>query len=167
MTNIRRYFSPGQVYFLTHVTYKRKPILIDNADLLKTAIYDVKTDTPFEIIAFAIMPDHFHIIIDPGKSNLSTIFKRIKLKFSTNYRKALTIKSGRIWQNRFWDHQIRNQDDLNAHIDYIHYNPVKHGLVNDPFVYKHSSLPEFYDQGLYGRDWGVKLDLIFEGEFGE
>lgn len=167
MTNIRRYFTLGHLYFLTHVTHKRMPILTENADLLNSAINEVIAETPFEIIAFVIMPDHFHIIIDPKKSDVSSLFKRIKLKFSSNLRKIKNMKSGRIWQNRFWDHQIRNQEDLNTHIDYIHYNPVKHGLVKNPFVYKHSSLIEYHEQGIYQKDWGIKYDKIFEGEFGE
>lgn len=74
---------------------------------------------------------------------------------------------GKIWQNRFWDHIIRDQDDMNRHLDYIHYNPVKHGLVDDPFLYEYSSLNLFYKHGYYQRDWGVKEEPIIEGEFGE
>jgi REP-associated tyrosine transposase len=72
-----------------------------------------------------------------------------------------------IWQRRFWDHIIRNQTDLNKHIDYIHYNPVKHGYVNSPFEWEYSSIHVYRDKGYYQSDWGMKEDLNIGGEFGE
>jgi len=69
------------------------------------------------------------------------------------------------WQNRFWDHIIRNQDDINKHIDYIHYNPVKHGLTARPFSWEHSSIHEYKDY--YGADWGVEEKPEFGDEYGE
>jgi putative transposase len=72
-----------------------------------------------------------------------------------------------MWQNRFWEHVIRDQGDLNRHIDYIHYNPVHHGVVTDPFQYPDSSAKLWLEQGHYQRDWGVKEGISIEGSFGE
>ena len=68
---------------------------------------------------------------------------------------------------RFWDHVIRDENDMNSHLDYIHYNPVKHGLVDDPFDWKDSSIHGYHRRGLYERDWGVSREIDFVGEFGE
>jgi putative transposase len=167
MTNIRRYWQDGNICFLTNVTLGRKKILIKNIDLFKSAIRKIKTILPFNIIAWVILPDHFHFLIDPKGAAPSIIIKRIKLTFSMNYRKRMELRSGRIWQYRFWDHIIRNQDDMNKHTDYIHYNPVKHGLVKNPFDWKESSLGIFYKKGLYIGDWGVVDKIKLDGEFGE
>ena len=94
-------------------------------------------------------------------------FRPTLLKVSARYRIRNKSTSGRIWQYRFWDHIIRDQNDLNKHIDYIHYNPVKHNLVQNPFEWKYSSIHEFKIEGYYSDDWGVKDRLTFKGEFGE
>ena len=88
-----------------------------------------------------------------------------KITFSRNYRDMYA--PGKVWQDRFWDHIMRNQEDMNRHLDYIHYNPVKHGLVNDPFLYENSSLKKFYQNGYYQRDWGIKEEVEFKRGFGE
>ncbi len=74
---------------------------------------------------------------------------------------------GRVWQHRFWDHIIRDDDDLNNHTDYIHYNPVKHGFVTSPFDWPHSSIHRFLEMGNYTLDWGRREDVLFVGDFGE
>ena len=167
MTNIRRHFKKGNIYFLTHVTERRMPILADNFDLLWQAMQSMKTKFPFKLMACAVLPDHLHMLIDPGEQDLSELIRRIKLSFSANYRRRTGIRGGRVWQYRFWDHIIRDPDDMNRHIDYIHYNPVKHGLVTDPFEYPHSSMHEYYERGYYASDWGMKEVINIAGEFGE
>jgi putative transposase len=113
------------------------------------------------------MPDHFHIIINPYDTILSDIIHDIKLSFIGQFRSKFDHYRGQFWQTRFWDHIIRDQDDLNKHIDYIHYNPVKHGLTQNPFNWNMSSIIKFKDDGYYQDDWGVIEELNFEGEFGE
>ncbi|SYZ74497.1 transposase (fragment) [Candidatus Zixiibacteriota bacterium] len=120
----------------------------------------------YDLVAWAIMPDHMHLLINPKRAEMPGIMRKIKLGFSAEYRKKLNANRGRIWQNRYWDHIIRNESDLNRHMDYIHYNPVKHGMVEDPFEYKYSSLSHYYEQGTYERKWGVK-EIKFDGDFGE
>ena len=167
MTNIRRHFREGDISFLTNVTYRRMPILVDNSDLLWQSVGDIESELPFELIAWVIMPDHFHVVIDPKGTDVPTLMQRIKLKFSAKYRSANGLKSGRLWQYRFWDHIIRDQDDLNRHIDYIHYNPVKHGLVGSPLEYGQSSFQKYYNAGDYTEDWGIAEDPTDGANLGE
>ena len=165
MSNIRRYFKKGNIYFLTHVTYQRQPILSENMDLLLNSLFKFTLKTPYNIIAWVILPEHFHVLIDPFDNNLSLLMRKIKLSFSSSYRKQTNLNSGRTWQYRFWDHVIRDETDMNNHIDYIHYNPVKHGLVERPFDWKFSSIHNYKEY--YQDNWGVKKIIKFDGEFGE
>lgn len=167
MTNIRRYFHEGQVYFLTHVTQSRRPLLVDHIDIFWKAYSAVIDSSGAESIAWVVLPEHFHLIINPYDHNLSSLMKRFKLKFSGLCRERLRRSHGRVWQHRFWDHVIRDEDDLRRHIDYVHFNPVKHGLVKDPFEYEHSSLRKYYREGYYGRDWGCHGVIKIDGDFGE
>ncbi len=167
MTKIRRYFKKNDTVFLTHVINERKPILIENAEILLLSINKFTDNSPFDINSWIIMPDHFHILIGNADDSIPVLIKKIKLSFSAKLRKKLNIKSGRIWQFRYWDHMIRNQNDLNNHIDYIHYNPVKHGYVNNPFEWKYSSIHRYSSLGYYPDDWGVNEQIKFGGEYGE
>jgi len=166
MSRLRRYPSDNAIYFLTHITYNRRPILDENAALLLSAIESAKNKFSFENIAWAILPDHVHIIINPKNQDISNLMQRIKQTFSMNYRKGTHV-TGKIWQLRFCDHVIRNQDDLNRHIDYIHYNPVKHGLVKAPGEYAFSSFRLYLQKGAYGSDWGAQEEIKCEGKYGE
>ena len=165
MSILRRYNFPGAIYFIANVTHDRQPFLVAEVDLFWAAIETMKKRARFDLIAWVILPDHFHIIIDPLENNISELMKRIKLSFSMNYRRKQSLKNQNIWQKRFWDHIIRNQDDLNRHIDYIHYNPVKHGLVESPLEYEHSSISKFSE--FYPHDWGVAEKIKFNGDYGE
>lgn len=167
MSILKRYYFEGQIYFVTNVTNDRQRILINNADILREAFKAAHTRIPCKLVAYVFLPDHFHIIIDPGKNILSDILHRMKLSFSSRYRKKYNLYKGRIWQRRFWDHVIRNQEDLNRHLDYIHYNPVKHNYTRNPFLWAETSLHKFYEEGYYSQDWGVKNTLDFEGDYGE
>ena len=166
MTNIRRYFQPGDISFLTHVTYNRIPILIEYFDLLWNPIEMHQQHGSFDLMAWVVLPDHFHVLISARDEDISNLMRKIKLSFSTNYRKIIGRRQMRIWQYRFWDHIIRNQEDLNQHIDYIHYNPAKHGLVSDPGHWRYSSFQDYKKQGAYEPGWGAK-ETGFDGEYGE
>lgn len=158
MKTLRRFIQPNATYFITAVTQNREPLLIDSIDKFWNSWDETLPD------AWVILPDHFHIIITPKEQTISQLIHRFKIKFSRHIRD--NVRPGKVWHNRFWDHVVRDQDDLNTRIDYIHYNPVKHELVDDPFTYEHSSLGKYFNKGLYAPDWGRKLS--FAGvEFGE
>ena len=166
MSKLRRFHEDGYIYFITNVTYQRQPLLADNADLLWKAIEAVGLRCGFELIAWVIMPDHLHLVIDPGRMPISTVMQKIKMSFAAKYRNRYDLRSGRVWQNRFWDHVIRNQDDMNRHIEYIHYNPVKHGKVGRPLDWAYSSFGAYMEQGLYPADW-CAIETSASDEFGE
>ena len=159
MKTLRRIDLRNTLYFITIATHKRGNILHDDVDLFWRSWHGQELD------AWVIMPDHFHIIINSGAKGISHTIHNFKLRYAIGYRQKYGGKS--VWQNRFWDHIIRDQNDLNNHLNYIHYNPVKHGLVNDPFIYVHSSLAKYFAAGMYERHWGITDKLSFEGDFGE
>ena len=167
MPDYRRAYLKGGTFFFTVVSYKRCPILKEEAaiDLLWQCFQTTMATYPFRIDAIVILPDHLHTIwtLPRDDPEFSTRWKRIKATFSRHYRGYIIEdisesmrrkKEKGIWQRRFWEHMIRDQTDFNRHCDYIHYNPVKHGLVNSPLEWKHSSFRKFVEKGLYRQDWG-------------
>jgi putative transposase len=165
MSNIRRIYIPDGLYFITCITSKRAPILIDNIDLIWRAVEKINSRTNFDLNAWVFLPDHFHIMVNSKTGDISSLLHSIKLSFSMNYRKINPHVDSHIWQKRFWDHVIRDENDYYAHLNYIHINPVKHGLAKKAFDWPHSSIHKFKDY--YPNDWGCNEDIKFEGEFGE
>jgi len=153
--------------FLTHVTYNRRPILIEHFDLLWRALENAREQHQLRMSAWVVLPDHFHMLVEHNDQDISGLMRRIKMSFSLSYRHRIGQNMGRVWQYRFWDHIIRDQDDLNRYIDYIHYNPVKHSLTDNPFKWRYSSAVEYLNQGYYAPDWGVHGSVKIDGEFGE
>jgi len=99
------------------------------------------------------MPDHLHWLFEPAEDgDFSAIVSAFKRDVTWRMKEAGT--SGPLWQSRFYDHLIRDDTDFVRHLDYIHYNPVKHGLVTDAGGYPHSSLSSWIERGMYTRDWG-------------
>ena len=141
--------------------------LSKTGEFLWQAILQTRDRTPFELHAWVFMPDHIHLLIDPGGNNLSQIMKQVKLSFAYKYRRENDLYRGRVWRPRFWDHVIRDNTDMNTHLDYIHYNPVGHGLVLIAQEWKLSSLQHYVNNGFYTEDWGATDSLTFEGDFGE
>jgi len=107
------------------------------------------------------------MILSPGENDLSGILKRLKLSFAHQHRVRQDDSQRTLWQRRFWDHIIRDQEDMNRHIDYIHYNPVEHALTANPFHWRYSSLGEYFKDGYYAPDWGVTERLHFGEGYGE
>ena len=159
MKTLRRYYFENADYFITCVTYNREPLLINDIDIF----WDSWKDTKLK--AWVILSDHFHVILNSRQNSISKIIHKFKITYSRLFRDK--YRTGRVWQNRFWDHIIRNQADYNNHVNYIHYNPVKHGLVTDPREYSHSSFSKYLTDGLYKKGWGKLVKLDIEGEFGE
>ena len=159
MPNFRRYYLPNAVIFITCVTHNRIPFLRDEANfqLFWETLRRIQEIHPFDLLAFVIMPDHFHWLVSlPEETpNFSKIMQSIKWNFTINYKKAHNISSPvTLWQSRFWDHIIRDEHDLQNHIDYIHWNPVKHGFVRYPEEWGQSSFEKWADQGYYPPGWG-------------
>lgn len=165
--NFRRYYIPNSLIFITTVVEQREPVFSKptNVALLRQTLRNVKELHPFSMIAYVFLPDHLHILIRPtAASNYSKIMQSFKTNFTKEYRASLGISGNmKFWQKRFWDHIIRDEDDLRKHIDYIHYNPVRHDLVARPEDWEHSSFLEWRRRGAYPEMWGWALpDTLVE-----
>jgi putative transposase len=162
----RRFRQQGGSYFFTVVTYQRQRILThqDNIYRLRTAFKREVAKYPFTIEAIVILPDHLHCLwtLPPGDDDYSSRWGRIKRYFSTGCVNAgkeispsrLKKREKAIWQRRFWEHTILNEIDWQRHMDYIHYNQVKHGHVSAPIVWPHSSFKRCVQKGWYSEQWG-------------
>jgi putative transposase len=129
-----------------------------------------------------LLPDHLHCIwrLPENDTDYSMRCGLIKREFTKRARDVVEkmvgkahrtpsrIKHGEgtMWQRRFWEHQIRDQEDFNAHVEYIHYNPVKHGLVKAPKDWEYSSFSRYVKEGIYDREWGVGGDITFDEAIG-
>lgn len=180
MSDYRRAYLKGGTFFFTVVTYKRYPIFKEDAaiDLLRECFQTTMASYPFRTDAIVVLPDHLHTIwtLPDNDPDFSIRWKRIKGTLCRHYRGCSTEdisesmrrkKEKGVWHRRFWEHMIRDQADFNRLCDYIHYNPVKHGLVSSPLEWKNSSFKKFADEGLYHRDWGQSaakelLEMNFE-----
>ena len=110
------------------------------------------------MLGYAILDDHFHFLINPNGADISKIMQSIKLRFTRRYIKQTATTEAQpvsLWQRRFWDHLIRDENDFQRHLDYIHYNPVKHGIVASSNEYIFSSFHAYVERGAYSFDWGV------------
>ena len=165
MTDYRRIYTPGASWFFTVNLLERQkhPMLIENIDMLRLAFREVNERHPFKIDAIVILPDHLHCIwtLPENDSNYSMRWNLLKGRFSRSLDKGESLSKSRvkgrergIWQRRFWEHMLRNEDDFNKHLDYIHWNPVKHGYVSNVIDWSHSSFHKYVKLGWYDNNWG-------------
>lgn len=164
MTNYRRNFVVGGTYFFTvNLANRNQSLLVDHIDILRTAFRYTKTRHPFIIQAIVVLPDHLHTIwtLPTGETDFSLRWRLIKTFFSRNLprtenqlSKSRLDKGERgIWQRRYWEHTLQNDSDYINHVDYIHFNPVKHGCVNAAKDWPHSSFHRFVKLVIYPIDW--------------
>ncbi len=167
MRNYIRHRQPGACYFFTVVTHQRRPILTEFIDELRTAVRYVKQHHPFTIDGIVILPDHIHTIwqLPESDDNYPMRCAQIKRRFSMSIRpdevvdKSRRVKHERgLWQRRYWEHLIRDAEDWRRHMDYLHYNPVKHGYVQNPIDWPYSSLATCQHNGWYESGWGSEVD---------
>lgn len=158
--NYRRVFLENGMVFLTLVTYKRIPILINNIDILKKSLSNLLKIYKFRLVAFVVLPDHIHCIIQPRNIlEYPKIVKAFKYSFSKNVGLVKPTYK-RIWQNRYWEHTIRDEKDLYMHLNYIHFNPVKHCYSANVKDWVYSSFHKFVSKNYYGIDWGSLGDVM-------
>ena len=169
MPEYRRIKKGGGTYFFTVVTQGRRPILTspEVRQALREGISKVRQSMPFSIDAWVLLPDHLHSIWTLPEHDdryaarwaviKSCVTKRCKnllgpeenVNISRNRR-----HEGGIWQRRFWDHVIRDEPDFQRHLDYLHWNPVKHEYVKTPMEWPYSTIHRFVAQGFYPTNWG-------------
>jgi len=153
MPNYRRYYVSGRPVFVTLVAHERRPWLVSSVEILRDSWTRVKECSSFRHLAHVVMPDHLHWLFEPAKDgNFSAIVGAFKRDVTWRMKEAGT--SGPLWQSRFYDHLIRDDTDFARHVDYIHYNPVKHGISTDAGDCPHSSFSSWIKRGMYTPDWG-------------
>jgi putative transposase len=158
MTNFHRYYIPNGIIFITCVTHDRSPFLQKDEDvqLFIETSRNVQQLYPFQLLAYVILPDHFHWLIKPDNKdgNFSNILQSLKRNFTLNFKNKHEISTPlKLWQPRFWDHVIRSEDDMEKHINYIHWNPVKHAYVKKPEDWLYSTYRHWLKLGFYGPEW--------------
>ena len=169
---------PGATYFFTVNLAERhgNDLLVRHIDVLREAFRAVRTQHPFLINAIVILPEHLHCLwqLPANDMNFSTRWRLIKGHFSRAIPAGERISSSRhrkgergIWQRRYWEHVIRSEKDLRQHLDYIHFNPVKHGYVARVADWPYSSFHRHVARGLYPIDWAAPpdaMDAVLGGE---
>ena len=167
--------TPGGTYFFTvNLANRNSTLLTDEIDLLRASINKVKAQHPFRLDAMVILPEHLHTLFTlPNYDNdFATRWMLIKSGFSRQLPKHETLSNSRkskrergIWQRRYWEHLIRNEEDFERHVHYIHYNPVKHGHVERASDWPYSSIHDHIKRGLLDKNWACDIDT--SSSFGE
>jgi putative transposase len=176
MTNYRRNFLAGGSFFFTvNLADRRWRLLTAHIGPLRRAFREVRRRHPFAIEAIAVLPDHLHTIwsLPEGDADFPLRWRLIKSGFSRDLPRLETISASRatkqergIWQRRYWEHTLRNEEDFARHVDYIHFNPVKHGHVAQVKDWPHSSFRRMVKLGIYPLDWAGNM-AGEEKDFGE
>lgn len=163
-----RAYVPGGTFFFTLVTYRRQPLLEQPAArrALHDATQSVRTVRPFHTDAIVLLPDHLHALwtLPPEDADFSTRWRLIKHLTTRQLMQHMTIDAEQsasrrkkqeqpIWQRRFWEHTVRDEEEFAALCDYIHYNPVKHGHARCPHAWPYSSFRRFVHARRYPLDW--------------
>ena len=176
MTEYRRTKIQGATYFFTVNCAERhnNRILKNNIDVLRQVFRQVKQKHPFKIDAIVILPEHLHCIwtLPPDDADYSLRWNLIKSGFSrlitgNERRSDSRVKRGErgIWQRRYWEHMIRDEKDFERHVDYIHWNPVKHDWVKRVSDWPYSSFHTYVRKGVYSVNWACEIK--HEMEVGE
>jgi putative transposase len=177
MPDYRRVRVPGATYFFTVNLLQRhgNDLLTKEIDLLRDSVQRIRTLYPFHIDAWVVLPEHMHAIwtLPPGDSDYSLRWRLIRTRFSRRLplletRSATRVSRGErgIWQRRYWEHMIRDEDDYARHMDYVHINPLKHGLVERVADWPYSSFHRYVREGVYSTEWATAPDSseVFSGE---
>ena len=171
----RRTFLRGGSFFFTVVTEQRRPLFAsaDAVEGLRMAFRAVRSTRPFEVDAMVVLPDHLHCIwtLPPGDADFATRWRLIKTWFTKHCDPGLRSEPNRartakreqaLWQHRYWEHALRDEADFTRHVEYVHFNPVKHGLVASAMEWPYSSFRRYVEAEVYPPDWG-RGAMDFEG----
>jgi len=160
----RRTLVPGGTFFFTLALADRSQYLLtEHIDALRASFRRVKARHPFEIVAQVVLPDHLHTVwkLPEGDADYPLRWALIKSSFSRRLPARETIPLSRrlkreraVWQRRYWEHRIRDEEDLQRHVDYIHFNLVKHGHVSCAVDWPYSSIHRYIRDGVMPLDWG-------------
>ncbi|WP_084612640.1 transposase [Pseudogulbenkiania sp. MAI-1] len=171
MPNYRRAWQRGGTYFFTVNLLERhgNDLLIRHIDALRAAVRTTRQSHPFIIHGWVVLPDHLHCVIElpPDDDDFALRWRLIKLLFSrsipkTEWRNPARQRRGErgVWQRCYWEHLIRDEEDFAAHMDYVHINPLKHGLVERVVDWPHSTFHRCVQAGIYPEDWAGGLEQL-------
>ena len=176
MPRYRRAKIEGGTFFFTLTPADRSSnVLVLEIERLRQAYRLTQERSPFETVAICILPDHLHALwtlpegdsdFAPRRSYFKAYFSRALPASESRARSKIAKREKGIWQRRYWEHLVRDEGDLQRHVDYIHYNPVKHGLVSRVCDWPHSSFHRYVREGLLPADWGGDTKNI-SGSYGE
>ena len=179
---MRRYIrskTEGATFFFTLTLQDRGArYLVDHVADLRACMAAVRARHPFDVDAIVVLPEHLHAIwtLPPGDGDFGTRWMLLKQSFTRRLQESGVLEEAAVsprgrkgerslWQRRFWEHQIRDEEDFNRHVDYIHFNPVKHGWVLRARDWPYSSLHRYTREGKLPLDWGISAAI--PGQFGD
>ena len=174
MVEYRRPRIAGGTYFFTVNCAERRGIrtLTDNIEALRQSFRKVKSRHPFSIDAIVVLPEHLHCILTlpSGDGYFKTRWALIKAGFSRSLppverrsKSRMTRGERGVWQRRYWEHLVRDEEDFERHAAYIHWNPVKHGWVTRVQDWPYSSFHAYVKRGLYPEDWASEPEGLIQG----
>ena len=164
----------GTYFFTVNLADRKNTLLVDEIDILRATINKVKKQHPFKLDAMVVLPEHLHALwtLPTNDNDFAKRWMLIKAGFSRQLPKRERISDSRknkgergLWQRRYWEHLIRDETDFARHVDYIHYNPVKHGYVTRAVDWPLSTIHQYVAEGLLDDNWGCDEDD--GGGFGE
>lgn len=175
MSRYRRSLVGGGTFFFTvTLADRRSTLLIEQIERLRAVYARVQRKHPFETVAICVLPDHLHAVwaLPTDDADFSLRWSLIKAGFSRGLAASVRRSESKmvkrekgLWQRRFWEHQIRGELDFQRHVDYIHFNPVKHGHVVRVTDWPYSSFHRYVERGIYPLDWaGGVADFGCVGE---
>ena len=175
MPDYRRNRVPGGTFFFTvNLLDRSSGLLVTHVDALREAVREVRRRSTFHIDAWVVLPDHMHCIwtLPSDDDDYSGRWRALKTLFSkaiprTERRSLVRQRRGErgIWQRRFWEHTIRDDADYASHMDYVHFNPVKHRLAEHAADWPYSSFRRAVAHGFYPLDW--QAGMSGESNWGE
>lgn len=164
MVDYRRNRVPGGTFFFTVNLHNRQStLLVDHVVELRDSFTGVRERHPFHIDAIVVLPEHLHAVwtLPDGDADYALRWRLIKTRFTQSLIRSADTK---VWQDRYWEHTIRDEPDFEAHVNYVHINPVKHGYVERAIDWPHSSIHRYVREGVIAEDWAAEP---LNGKFGE
>ncbi len=169
----RRATTKGGTYFFTvNLVDRSSSLLTEHIQALRNSVRKVQATHHFTILAMVVLPEHLHAIwsLPTDDCDYSLRWSLIKSGFSRSLKKTEYINDSRkgkrergIWQRRYWEHQIRDEKDLARHVDYIHFNPVKHGYTNSAVKWPYSSIHRYIREGVLPCNWSLDIPVEITG----
>lgn len=177
MSNYFRPVQPGAVWFFTVcLANRRSDLLVRHVDVLREVLCEVRRARPFAVDAIVVLPDHLHCLwtLPENDGDYARRWSQLKAAFTRtigspaprSMSRALRRERG-VWQRRYWEHLIRDQDDYDRHVEYIHFNPIKHGHVRSVADWPYSSFYRFVRDGMLPANWASAVDDDIGPAFGE